>query len=302
MSNPVTHRGDQAARERRADASSNDDDDRGSRAADLEPEEKKKASDEESLTAAITHEVIRREGQKELERPMSALAWSGLAAGLSMGFSFVTEGLLRSHLPETPWRPLVVKFGYPVGFLIVTLASQELYTENTLRPIVPLMAKRTKELLRRVSMLWLVVLVTNLVGAALFAWVIAESDAFRPEVREAFRAIGREATEGTFPTVLIRAVFAGWLIALMVWMLPAAQSAQIAVIFMLTWIVGLAGLSHIIAGSTAVMYAAFVGDIGFGEYLGDFMLPTLIGNTIGGASLVAALNHAQVASGGGKKN
>src|SRR5918998_2049645 len=147
-------------------------DDRGASAAELEPDEEKKASDEESLSAAITHEVIRREGQKQLERPLSALAWSGLAAGLSMGFSFVAEALLRSHLPETSWRPLVVKFGYPVGFLIVSLASQELYTENTLRPIVPLMARRTGALLRRVSLLWIVVLVTNLIGAYLFALVL----------------------------------------------------------------------------------------------------------------------------------
>jgi formate/nitrite transporter FocA (FNT family) len=273
----------------------------GEHAAELETDERKKAEEEESLTAAITHEVLRREGQKELERPMSALAWSGLAAGLSMGFSFVTEGLLRSHLPETPWRPLVVKMGYPVGFLIVTLASQELYTENTLRPIIPLMAKRTKELLRRVSLLWLVVLLTNLIGAFVFAWVLAESNTFRPEVREAFAAIGREATEGTFWTVLIRGVFAGWLIALMVWMLPAAQSAQVLVIFVLTWIVGVAGLSHIIAGSTAVMYLAVIGGTGFDTYFVDFMVPTLIGNTVGGVSLVAALNHAQVASGKGKK-
>jgi formate-nitrite transporter family protein len=270
---------------------------RGEQAAELDAEEQKKAEEEESLTAAITHEVLRREGQKELERPMSGLAWSGLAAGLSMGFSFVAEGLLRSHLPETSWRPLLVKMGYPVGFLIVTLASQELYTENTLRPIIPLMAKRTRELVRRVSLLWLVVLVTNLLGALLFAWVIATTDVFRPEVREAFTAIGREATEGTFWTVLVRAVFAGWLIALMVWMLPAAASAQVVVIFVLTWIVGVAALSHIIAGSTAVLYYVFVGGISFGGYLTDFMLPTLIGNTLGGVSLVAALNHAQVASG-----
>src|ERR671917_1109765 len=231
-------------------------DDRGASAAELEPDEEKKASDEESLTAAITHEVIRREGQKELERPTSALAWSGLAAGLSMGFSFVAEALLRSHLPETSWRPLVVKLGYPVGFLIVSLASQELYTENTLRPIVPLMAKRTGDLLRRVSLLWLVVLVTNLLGALLFAWAIAETDTFRPEVREAFGAIGREALEGPFASTLVRGIFAGWLIALMVWMIPAAEAAHVFVIFVMTWIVGVAGLSHIIAGSSEVMYLA----------------------------------------------
>ena len=296
MSNPVRPRADRAEPER-ADSQKSGDDDRGSPAADLEPYEQKKASEEESLDAAITHEVIRREGEKELERAMSGIAWSGLAAGLSMGFSFVAEAVLRSHLPETSWRPLVVKMGYPVGFLIVSLASQELYTENTLRPIVPLMAKRTGKLLRRVSLLWLVVLLTNLLGSFLFAWVIAKTNTFRPEVREAFTAIGREALEGSFWTTMIRAVFAGWLIALMVWMIPAAEAAHVVVIFVMTWIVGVAGLSHIIAGSTEVMYLAITGVVGFGTYLGDFMLPTLIGNTLGGVTLATAINHAQVASG-----
>jgi formate/nitrite transporter FocA (FNT family) len=161
------------------------------------------------------------------------------------------------------------------------------------------MAKRTREIARRVGLLWLVVLATNLLGTLLFALVIATTDTFRPEVREAFTAIATEATEGTFWTVLIRGVFAGWLIALMVWMLPAAQSAQFFVIFVMTWIVGVAGLSHIIAGSVEVLYLAIIGRFGFGEYVGDYMVPTLIGNTLGGVGLVAGLNHAQVASGKG---
>jgi formate/nitrite transporter FocA (FNT family) len=296
MADPVTKHGGGPGRAAETSGAS-DAHELRSQPGDLEADERKKAEDEESLSAAITHEVIRREGQKELQRPMSALAWSGLAAGLSMGFSFVTEALLRSHLPETQWRPLVVKLGYPVGFLIVSLASQELYTENTLRPIVPLMARRTGMLLRRVGLLWLVVLLTNLVGAFIFAWVIGTTEAFRPEVREAFAAIGREAMEGAFWTILLRGVFAGWLIALMVWMLPAAEAGHVFVIFVITWIVGVAGLSHIIAGSTEVLYLVVIGAIGFGNYVADYMIPTLIGNTLGGVSLAAALNHAQVTSG-----
>jgi formate-nitrite transporter family protein len=297
MADSVKPRRDDPTSDRRAHASSKHDAVDESEGADLEPDEREKAKDEESLSAAITHEVIRREGQKALERPMSALAWSGLAAGLSMGFSFVTEALLRAHLADVVWRPLVAKLGYPVGFLIVSLASQELYTENTLRPIVPLMARRTGAMFRRVSLLWLVVLITNLVGAFLFALVLGTTEAFRPEVRETFAALGHEALEGTFSTILLRAVFAGWLIALMVWMLPAAQTAQVFVIVVMTWIVGVAGLAHIIAGSTEVLYLVVIGAIGFGTYLWDFMIPTLIGNTLGGISLAAALNHAQVMSG-----
>ena len=274
-------------------------DDRGEQAAELEPEEERKATEEESLNAATTHEVIRREGAKELERPASALAWSGLAAGLSMGLSLVAEGTLRAHIPDAPWRPLVTKLGYPVGFLAVILGSQQLYTENTLTPIVPLMAKRDRETLRKVLVLWGVVLVTNVLGALLFALAAARTEAFPAELREAFAAIAREAMEGTAATRFARAAVAGWIIALMVWMLPAASQAQVLVITVMTWLVGAAGLAHVIVGAVEVQYLVFAGELSYGAFVGGDFLPVLLGNTLGGVTLVAALNHAQVASGKG---
>jgi len=73
----------------------------------------------------VVYEAIREEGAGELERSSSTLAWDGLAAGLSMGFSFVAEGLLRSHLPDAEWRPLVSKLGYSAGFLIIVLGRRD---------------------------------------------------------------------------------------------------------------------------------------------------------------------------------
>jgi formate-nitrite transporter family protein len=270
---------------------------RGEEAADLGPEEKRRATEEESLDAATTHEVVRREGTKELERAASALAWSGLAAGLSMGLSLVAEGTLRAHVADASWRPLVTKLGYPVGFLAVILGSQQLYTENTLTPIVPLMSKRDRETLGKVLKLWAVVLVANLLGTLLFALAAARTEAFPAALRAAFAAIGGEAMEGTPLTRLARAVPAGWIIALMVWMLPAAGSARVLVITLMTWLVGAAGLAHVIVGSAEVQYLVFAGELAYGAFLFDYFLPVLLGNTVGGVTLVAALNHAQVAAG-----
>src|SRR5918912_1379486 len=67
------------------------------------------AEERTAVPAKVVHEAIRAEGEEELRRPSSALAWSGLAAGLSMGFSLVAEALLRAHLPDEPWRPLLSK-------------------------------------------------------------------------------------------------------------------------------------------------------------------------------------------------
>jgi len=263
----------------------------------LEEQEKQKADEEESLNASITYEVIRRQGEKELERTPQALAWSGLAAGLSMGFNLVAEGLLRSHLPDTSWRPLVAKLGYSIGFLIVILGSQQLYTENTLTPIVPLLTRKSGEMLGRVLRLWAIVLVTNLIGMIIFAWVVARTTLFDMEVHRAFLGLASEALRGDFATTLVRAIFAGWLIALLVWMLPGAQTAQVPVIIGMTYLVGLAGLAHIVAGSVEVAYLVARGAATWGDYLGRFVAPTLLGNTLGGVTLVAALNHAQVTGG-----
>src|SRR5437763_15507119 len=84
-----------------------------------------KAEEKTSPSAHVVYEAIRMEGRHELERKVSSLAWSGLAAGMSMGFSFLAQALLRQHLPDSAWAPLIIKLGYAVGFLIVILGRQQ---------------------------------------------------------------------------------------------------------------------------------------------------------------------------------
>jgi len=257
----------------------------------LEVEEQKRPR------AAVIHEAVREGGEEELKRTVTSLAWSGIASGLSMGFSLVAEGLLRAHLPETHWRPLVAKLGYPFGFLIVVIGRQQLYTENTLTAVLPFMHAPSGDKFLKLLRLWMVVLVANLIGALIFAWVAGKTDVFRPEFKAAFSAIGREAQEGGFWLVMLRGVFAGWLIALMAWLIPASpKSSEVVLITALAYVVGLAGLPHIIAGSVEVLYTVSTGETSWAAYLGGYMLPTLIGNTAGGVAIVAWLNHAQVAN------
>ncbi|HEX2205640.1 MAG TPA: formate/nitrite transporter family protein [Longimicrobium sp.] len=267
--------------------------------ADLSGPQKKKADEEKPLDAEITHEVIRREGRDQLERATSALAWSAVAAGLAMGFSLVAEGILHAHLPDAAWRPLVAKLGYAFGFLIVILGSQQLFTENTLTPVVPLLAHRTGRMLANVGRLWAAVLLGNLAGAFLFAWVIGRTELFEPDAHHAFAEISRKAVSHPFGLMVLKGIFAGWLIALLVWMLPAAGSAGVLVIVGMTWLVAVGDFSHVVAGAVEAFYLVARGELGFGESLGRFVVPALLGNVIGGVTLVAALNHAQVAAGKG---
>lgn len=246
--------------------------------------------------AAVVYETVREEGEFELDRTISALIWSGLAAGLSMGFSLVIEGLLRSHLPDTEWRPLISKFGYSAGFLIVVLGRQQLFTENTLTVILPLLLRKNLKTFFDVLRVWGLVFAANLLGAFIFAYVVAHTDVFDAEIKKTFGEIGREAMEGDWATIFLRAIFAGWLIAMMVWLLPAAESSRIWVIIIMTYFVALGGYAHIIAGSVEVFYAMMTGIGDWSAYFGSWMLPTLLGNIVGGVSLVAVLGHAQVAN------
>jgi len=272
----------------------------GSRMGEMEPQlteaEQKEAEERSSVTVHVVHEAVRREGEEELKRSNSALGWSGLAAGLSMGFSLMTEGVLRAALPDSAWRPLITKLGYSAGFVLVILGRQQLFTENTLTPILPLLHKTQGATLRNVLRLWVAVFLANMAGTLAVAWVLGNSGMFEPNVRAAFVDIGRESIAPGFGMVLLRGVFAGWLIAMLVWVLPFAETARFFVIVFLTWIIGIARFSHVVAGSVDVFVLAWSGQASFAHAIGGFVLPALIGNVLGGVSLVAALNHAQVVS------
>ena len=252
-----------------------------------------------STAALVVHETIRKNGEEELARPLRALAWSGFAAGLSMGFSVLVEAMLYSFTPDAAWKPLVVGLGYPVGFLIVIIGRQQLFTENTLTPIIPLLTHRSLRVLRGVLRLWAVVFTANLTGAHAFALAMARTNVMRPEVREAMRQLSL-ATAGVTPgEAMLRGIFAGWLIATMVWMLAATESAtaRILIIGILTYVVAIANLTHVIVGSTEMLFLVMSGAKSWLTYSTAYMLPTLAGNIIGGVALVSALNHAQVVAG-----
>jgi formate-nitrite transporter family protein len=270
-------------------------------APDLTEREKEEAEQRTSVKATVVHEAVRLDGDAELERSFSGLASSGLAAGLSMGFSFIAEGLLRRYLPDAPWRPLISKFGYSLGFLIVILGRQQLFTENTLTAVIPVLARRTWRSLGKMLRLWAIVLAANLTGAHIVAWVLGNTHAFKPEVQNAFYQIARETMNVSAPDALLRGVFAGWLIAMLVWMMAAIDNGQILLIVVMTYIVALGSFTHIIAGSIEALFLVMTGHVSWFTFATSYMLPTLAGNCIGGVSMVAVVNHAQAVAGEQRK-
>lgn len=258
-------------------------------------EEKKEEHIEERTAPAgeIVYQAIYREGEHELERGSRELMWSGLAAGLSMGFSLVTEALLRSYLPESHWQPLISKLGYSVGFLIVILGRQQLFTKNTLTVMLPLLKKKRQGVLANVARLWVIVFFANIVGAFLFALFIAKTHVFPSSIHSIFSDIANEGMHQSFMVAMLNAILAGWLIALMIWLLPFAETARVGVIILLAYILGIGHFPHIVAGITPTTYQLLTGSMSFGDWFTLFFAPTLIGNIIGGVALVAVGAHAE---------
>jgi formate/nitrite transporter FocA (FNT family) len=249
------------------------------------------------LTAVEIHDNIREPAEKEIERPAAALLWSSLASGLAIGFSFLAAAF-AAHLSSEPYRRAAAASAYPLGFIFVIMARSELFTENTLVPVVPFLERRDRDTFRKLLRLWGLLLVGNMVGALVFGWVLANTPVVQAELHPELRRLAGEAVSGGFGQVVYAGIFAGWLIALLAWLLASTQStvAQLAFIWLCTAPIHALGFKHSIAGSVEAFYLAAHGRASWGGMLGEFVVPSVIGNAIGGVLLVALLNYGQVAA------
>ncbi|WP_034948138.1 formate/nitrite transporter family protein [Erwinia oleae] len=252
--------------------------------------------DEEALPsrAAAVHEQIRQEGEKELERDGMALLFSAIAAGLSMGASLMAKGIFQANLEGVPGALLLENLGYTFGFIIVIMARQQLFTENTVTAVLPIMHKPTRSNFGLLFRLWSIVLGGNLIGTAMGALAFTHMPIFDDATRTAFVSISQKVMENTPAEMFANAIVSGWIIATMVWMFPSAGAAKIWVIVLMTWLVALGDLAHIVVGSVEVLYLVFNGLISWHDFFWPFALPTLAGNIIGGTFIFALISHAQI--------
>ena len=263
---------------------------------DLSAQEQHDVDRNQPPRAAVLHEIIRTQGNQELERSIAALWWSALAAGLTMGLSLMAMGLLNSRLPDHEGFKVIASLGYCAGFLAVILARQQLFTENTLTAVLPIMSKPTLGNFGRLLRLWGVVLVGNLCGTLLVAYVMLNLPIFDSKTDLAFLEIGRKVMENDTGQMFAKGIISGWMIATMVWMIPSMESAKMWIIILITYLMALGDFTHIVVGSAEVSYLVFAGQLSWEDFWLVFAAPTLAGNIIGGSCIFALISHAQVRS------
>lgn len=262
---------------------------------DLSDDDKERADEYESVPSSVIFEAIRREGEHELSRSTSALWWSGVAAGLAISTSVLCKGFLASILPEADWAAGISNLGYTVGFLIVILGRMQLFTENTITPILPLFLAPTLSYFCQTARLWGIVFAANLVGCMAAALVLVYGHIV-PEARfEGILAVSRHYAEATAFEHFAWGIPAGFLIAALVWILPRMESAgEVLMIVILTYMIGVGGMSHVVAGSTELFILAVRGELGIAPVVFGGILPAFAGNVLGGTGIFAALTYAQV--------
>jgi formate/nitrite transporter FocA (FNT family) len=207
----------------------------------------------------------------------------------------VTQATLQARLPDTTWRPLVSGFGYSIGFLIVILGRQQLFTETTLTAIIPVLTRRNPHTVLLALRVWIIVLTANLAGTWIFAAIAAQPGIFPDTTVQAMADLSARALHGVFWQKLLTGGSAGWLIGLMVWLLPSADTSKALIIILLTYVIAICQFPHIIAGSVEAAFGFFTGRATIGDYLFSFLIPTFPGDATGGTILAALLNHAPLA-------
>lgn len=253
---------------------------------------------EQSLrrTAQEIFERVEDNAHDELRRSTQALAFSGLAGGLSMGLTGLGVASAMAALGDAPGREFVAYAVYPLGFIAVIIGRAQLFTENTLYPVALILSERRH--IMDTARLWAVVLLCNVVGAIGFAALAIKTESLRADIAGNLVQLGVAAAQGSYAHIFWSGVIGGWIIALVAWMVTASHwtIGQIAVIWLLTFVVGIGHFAHCIATTGEIVSAVFSGAVPFSRYLSWLVFATA-GNILGGVVIVTLLNFGQVKAG-----
>ena len=245
------------------------------------------------LTAPEIFYQVAEDARAELMRSNSTLAFSGLAGGLTLGLTGLSVAAIRDILGRGGWQDLVSFLAYPIGFIAVIIGRAQLFTENTLYPVILVLDERRH--LWHTLRLWGVVFASNLLGATLFALLAVKSGALRPGIAQKLVELGVDAVQGPYSHIFWSGVIGGWLIALVAWVVTASQwtIGQLAMVWILTFVVGVGKFSHCIVTSGEIISAILLGHVTAGNYV-LWLLTATSGNILGGVVIVSVLNYGQV--------
>jgi formate/nitrite transporter FocA (FNT family) len=244
-------------------------------------------------SAEDIYEQVATNARQELKRSNTALAISGFGGGAFMGLSALGTAIAEALLGESPSGHMVSRMFYTLGFIVVIVGRSQLFTENTLYPVALVLAEK-KEIWNTLR-LWAVVLPANVVGAFAFSALVSWTPALNPPYVEALSRLGSHAISHPAAAVFWSGVIGGWMIALAAWLVSGSHSitGSVAVIWLVTYIVGLGDFAHCIASSCEILVTVLTHHAPWTAYPA-WLIPAVLGNICGGVGLVTILEYGQV--------
>jgi formate-nitrite transporter family protein len=229
------------------------------------------------------------EGRRRLARPWVALLATGAVGGIDVGTG-VLALLLVLHATGSM---ILAGLAFPIGFIAVTLARSELFTEDFLIPVSAVIARQAQ--VRMLARLWVGTLIANLAGGWAFTWFVISGF---PQLRGlAVRLGSHYADLGIGARSFSLAVLGGAVITLMTWMQHGTSSsmAKITAAVGAAFLLAAGGLDHVVVSSLQMFAALHTAHAPFGY--SDWAVAAgwaTAGNLAGGIGLVTVLRLLQV--------
>lgn len=240
-----------------------------------------------------TDEVFQRviaAADAEVRTGARELFFSALAAGFAITVTFLMHASMYGKTDGDPLLSIVL---YPIGFVYIILGGYQLYTENTLPPVALALERLTS--IPNLFRIWTIVLCGNFLGGAVGALVLAKTGVFSPAAAAAATEIAFRGIETPFWDLFFRAGFTGLIVGGVVWLDFAARDtiSRFATVYIAFIAIAMGELFHVVVSFPELVYLVLNGHVAFTTGLQGFILPVLLGNTLGGVLLVTVVNYFQ---------
>jgi formate-nitrite transporter family protein len=228
------------------------------------------------------------EGRRRLGRTWPALFATGMVGGLDVGAGIF--GLLV--VKAQTHNELYAALAFTIGFVSLTLAHSELFTEDFMVPVATVVAGQAR--VRDVARLWGGTAATNLLGG----WIITGLTlAALPHLRSVAIESGTHYTSlGIGWQAFASGILGGGAITLMTWMQHSTESTggKIVAAISVGFLLAAAPLNHAIVASL-LMFAALHahGPFNYLDWAGAAGWAALA-NIVGGLGLVTMLRLVQI--------
>jgi formate/nitrite transporter FocA (FNT family) len=254
---------------------------------EAEPGDDEPGLNEQEVEDALSRSVF--EGRRRMGRGWSALIATGLVGGIDVAIGVMALLVVEAKTGDK----LLGGLAFSIGFVALTLARSELFTEDFLVPVSAVIARQAR--LRSLMRLWVVTAAANLVGGWVLTYLVITG--FSDVHRTAIDAGTHYVDLGLGWRAFSLALLGGAVITLMTWMQHSTESTGVKLVPAVSTGFLLAGLqlNHAIVNSFLIFAGLQTGQAPYG-YLdwAETAGWAALGNIVGGIALVTLLRMLQV--------